>query len=76
VSDPTGEIVPCVVVLAMREYDVASPIAKSLNEVRRLPWMLVGVREATTTGAHVGELNLRSANALVFAPASTSEAGT
>src|SRR5689334_5816205 len=37
--------------------------------------MLVGVRAATTVGDHVGELNLRIANLLGSAPASTSDAG-
>ena len=37
--------------------------------------MLVGVRCETTVGDHTGELNLRSANLLGSAPASTSAAG-
>src|ERR1041384_3662949 len=37
--------------------------------------MLVAVRWATMAGDQVGELNLRTANAAVLAPASTSVAG-
>src|ERR1051325_1402111 len=54
--------------------DGPSPIAKSLNDVIRFAWMLVAVRWATMAGDQVGELNLRTANAAVLAPASTSVA--
>src|ERR1044072_1710741 len=66
---------PCDPAEGVRYNDVASPIAKSLNDVIRFAWMLVAVRWATMAGDQVGGLNLRTANAAVVAPAATWGAG-
>src|SRR5438094_581813 len=71
---PLGLIEPWVPALAVIVRWTRSPIAKPLNEVIPVAWVLVAVRVPIVVGVQLGESNLSTWKRLGFAPASTSVA--